>query len=137
MLIPWRIIQALYYFLESFTLLFTGRKFIKDGSNPAKAFNKSEQELLVEDNLVNAEKEYKNNLRHKDANAGIAPWSWELVKRTTSNEEKVIRHGVVDYCLLDDGSVILTNGKQVLLIDSFGKERKLADAALCTKVSAI
>lgn len=136
-LIPWRIIQAIYYFLESFTLLFTGRKFIKDGSNPAKTSNKSERELLVEDNLVNAEKEYKNNLRHKDANAGIAPWSWELVKHTPFNEEKVIRHGVVDYCLLDDGNVILNNGKHVLLVDTNGKESKLADAALCTKVSAI
>ena len=136
-LIPWRILQAIYYFLETFTLMFTGRKFIKDGSNPAKTRDKSKQQTFIEGNLINAENEYKNNMRHKDANAGYAPWSWELIKRSPNGADTVIRHGVIDYYLSENGEIVVTNGKHVLLIDENGKEHKIADASLCTKVSAI
>lgn len=135
-LIPWRILQAIYYFLESFTISFTGKKFIRDGSNPAKTRDKSKRQTLIEGNLINAENEYKNNLRHKDANAGYAPRSWELIRRSPDGSEKIIRRGVIDYCITCDEEIILTNGKYVLCIDKNGKESKIAETSLCTKVAA-
>lgn len=136
-LIPWRLLEAIYRFLEFFTLTYTGKKFIKDGSNPAKYRSKSDKEIFIEGNLINAENEYKNNLRHKDAFAGVAPRSWELFKRSPNGAERSIAKGVIDYCLTDDGDVIYTNGKHVLLLRKDGKLEKLADCSLCTKVDCI
>ena len=135
-LIPWRLLQAVYYFLESFTISFTGKKFIRDGSNPAKTRDRNKRQTMIEGNLINAENEYKNNLRHKDANAGYAPRSWELIRRSPDGSEKVVRRGVIDYCLARDEEIVLTNGKYVLCIDKDGKEHKITETSLCTKVAA-
>lgn len=133
-LIPWRILKAIFNFFEFFTIAFTGKGFSEKSNNPAKPRDKSQKELFIEDNFINAEEEYKKNLRHKDNFAGIAPWDWKLVKRSPSGEETVIKNGVIDYCLLRDGGVIYTNGKHVIKLAD-GKTEKIADAALCTKVA--
>ena len=91
---------------------------------------------MIEGNLINAENEYKNNLRHKDANAGYAPRSWELIKRSPDGSEKVVRRGVIDYCLARDEEIVLTNGKYVLCIDKDGKEHKITETSRCTNVAA-
>ena len=134
-LIPWRILEAVYRYLEYFTLIYTGKKFVKNSSNPAKPQDKTEKEILIEGNLINAENEYKNNLRHKDAFAGFAPRSWELIKRSSDGTESTLAKGVIDYCFTSDGELIYTNGKHVLLINRDGKTQKLADTSLCTKVA--
>lgn len=135
-LIPWKLFKALFNFIELFTTMFTGKGFSEKSNNPAKTRDKSPKEIFIEDNLINANEEYKNNLRHKDKFAGIAPWSWQLVKRDPSGNVTPIKNGVIDYCVSDSGDIVFTNGKHVILIDKDGNTRKIADANLCTKVSA-
>ena len=134
-LIPWRLLVAIYRFLETFTLVFTGRKFIKDGSSPVKTKDRDGGKLFIEGNLINAEEEYKRNLRHKDAYAGFAPHSWELVKRDKDGNETTVAKSVIDYCLGENGDVYYVNGKHVLKVSSDGKREKIADASLCTKIA--
>lgn len=134
-LIPWKLLKAIYYFAEMFTMMFTGKGFTEKSANPAKTMKKSQGMIVIDDNLINAEEEYKKNLRHKDNFAGVAPWSWQLVKRTKSGETTNLANGVIDYCLLSDGSVAYTNGKHLIVIGTDGKKSKIADADLCTKIS--
>ena len=134
-LLPWRLLKAIYNFFEFFTIAFTGKGFTEKSDNPAKSRDKSQKELFIEDNLVNADQEYKKNLRHKDNYAGIAPWDWKLVKRTPEGTVTTIKNGVIDYCVLPDGGVVYTNGKHVIKLSADGKSEKIADTALCTKVA--
>lgn len=134
-LIPWKLLKALYYFAELFTTMFTGKGFTEKSGNPAKTMKKSQGMILIDDNLINAEEEYKKNLRHKDNFAGVAPWSWQLVKRSKNGETTNIASGVIDYSLLSDGSVAYTNGKHIIVIDADGKKTKIADTDLCTRIS--
>ena len=90
----------------------------------------------MEGNLVNADREYKNNLRHKDAFAGIAPHAWVLKKKDAEGKETELCHGVIDYSVLSDGSVVYTNGKNVIVTDGKGKHEKIASATLCTCVAS-
>ena len=99
--------------------------------------DKSPREIVIEDNLINANEEYKKNLRHKDNFAGIAPWSWQLVKRDRNGNVTPVKNGVIDYQILSGGRIIYTNGKHIVLINADGKCEKLADATLCTKLSVI
>ena len=134
-LIPWKILKALYYFAELFTTMFTGKGFTEKSGNPAKTMKKSQGMIVIDDNLINADEEYKKNLRHKDNLAGVAPWSWQLVKRFAGGETTTLANGVIDYCLLSDGSVAYTNGKHIVIISSDGKKTKIADTDLCTRIS--
>jgi len=134
-LIPWKLLKAIFNFFELFTTVFTGKGFTEKSDNPAKTRDKSEKELVIEDNLINVEEEYKNNLRHKEAFAGIAPWGRKLVKRLPDGSFETIKNGVFDYCLTDEGSIVYTNGKYIVKITADGKCEKLADASLCTRIS--
>ena len=134
-LIPWKLLKAIYYFAEMFTMMFTGKGFTEKSANPARTMKKSQGMIIIDDNLINAEEEYRKNLRHKDNFAGVAPWSWQLVKRTKSGEVTVLKNGIIDYCVLSDGRIACTNGKHVLIVDENGKSEKIADADLCTKIS--
>ena len=135
-LIPWHLLVAIYRFLEAFTLIFTGRKFIKDGSDPVKTKDRNDGKILIEGNLINAEKEYKRNLRHKDAFAGYAPHSWELIKKAKDGTETVMAKGVINYCISPAGEIYFTNGKHVVKITADGKREKIADTSLCTEIDA-
>ena len=134
-LIPWRLLTALFYFFETFTIAFTGKGFNKNGSNPAKNRDKSDRDIFIEGNLVNAEKEYKNNLKRKEEFAGYAPASWKLIRLSEDGTRSVIANGVIDYALSSDGSVAVTNGKTVYLVLPDGKKTKIADASLCSRVA--
>ncbi|MBR6737600.1 MAG: hypothetical protein IKL82_04465 [Clostridia bacterium] len=136
LLIPVKLIMAIYYFLESFTRAFTGKNFTEKSANPAKTNNKSAQRIFVEGNEIYADKEYKNNLKHKDDFAGIIPRSYELVKISGENVE-VIKKGVIAYDVLSDGTLVVSNGKHILHIDSNGKTTKLANANLATQITSI
>ena len=137
LLIPWKLFKAIFYFFELFTTMFTGKGFSDKSNNPAKTMDKSPREIVIEDNLINANEEYKKNLRHKDNFAGVAPWSWQLVKRDRNGNVTPIKNGVIDYRILSDGRIVYTNGKHIVLINADGKCEKIADATLCTKLSVI
>lgn len=131
-LIPVKLIKAVYYFLETFTLAFTGETFTKKNPDSVKTRDKSPREIIIDGNKINAEKEYKANLRKKDEFAGIAPRSWELVK-LCGGVETVIARGVIDYAVTDEG-VVFTNGKNVVEVDASGKKTRVAQTSLCTKI---
>lgn len=137
LLIPWKLFKAIFYFFELFTTMFTGKGFSEKSNNPAKTMDKSPREIVIEDNLINANEEYKKNLRHKDNFAGVAPWSWQLVKRDRNGNVTPVKNGVIDYRILSGGRIVYTNGKHIVLINADGKCEKLADATLCTKLSVI
>lgn len=135
--IPYRIIEAIIMFIEMFVVMFTGKGLTKNtGRSDVKQQDKTKGEIFIEGNLINAEKEYENNLKHKDNFAGYAPHSWQLVKRDKNGTQTVLAHSVIDYAVLKDGSIVYTNGKHVLLLKD-GKTEKLATANMCTQVAVI
>ena len=137
LLIPFKLIYAIYRFLESFTMLFTGKTFTSksSGDNPAK--NKSEREIFFEGNLIEAEKNLKKNRKRREKFPGIAPDSWKLLRRTPDGSIQTMMNGVISFDVDADGNVLYTNGKNVLLIKKDGNMEKLADAALCKHVSSL
>ena len=137
LLIPYRLLEAFICFLETFTMMFTGKGFSKNSNRreSAKTSNKRPDEIFIEGNLINVEKEYKNNIRHKDNYAGYAPRTWQLIKQDINGNQTVLINGVIDYDLLPDGSILYTNGKHVLIKNLDGKVQKIADTTMCTQVS--
>ena len=101
-----------------------------------KKINKPQGEIFIEGNLINANKEYKNNLKHKDKFAGYAPRSWKLVRIDRNGNKTVLATSVIDYTISCDGSIVYTNGKHVLIIKD-GKTEKIADTSMCTQVAVL
>ncbi len=136
LLIPFRLIYAIYKFLEAFTRIFTGKGFTTktEGDNPGK--NKSERDIIIDGYKIQAKKNLNACEKRKEKYPGYAPNNWVLKKLTPSGEVSEITKGVISYSLTDNGEIVYTNGKSVILIDTDGKKQKLADATLALRICA-
>ena len=119
-LLPVRLVQALFGFLNVFSAKYSGKTLSRSDVK-----QKDERELMIDGNLINAERELKENARRGDENPGIIPRSWELHRLDKYGNDTLIKAGVAAYRLCDDGSILISNGSHILLIDEKGKEHKL------------
>jgi len=142
LLIPVRIVQGIVGFVSFFVKTFSGKSLVnesKRGGSMAKNFKKDEGRLFVLNNYIKVDKEMKKNSREKDY--GFIPCGWKLVQCKMDEDyqgwmERELVHGVADYCVLEDGNVVYTNGRHIFLLDFKKKERiKLVDVDCCLKVA--
>jgi len=111
---PFKILRALGGMLDLFTRRHTGESLKSSGINPAKLSQKSQEQIYIDGNLLEAEKTLKKNAAAGDKNPGYAPQSWELVVRTPNGEEKVVQKSVMSYCVTPNG-IAYSNGKYIIL----------------------
>jgi hypothetical protein len=121
LLMPFRLLAALFGFLSFFSMKYSGKTL---SENSAKAKQKSERELFIDGNLINAERELKAN--SKDENPGIIPRTHELHRIDRKGNDTVIKRGVLCYTIDGEGNVVCSNGRHILRIDSQGKETVIA-----------
>ena len=127
LLIPFRIVQAIANFINAFVTMFTGKSLASGGSNPAKGREFDSRKEYIKGNLINYETELKNNARKKDKDYGFIPSSWKLVEVESGS---VIKSGVADYDILEDGTFIVTNGRRIFAVKD-GKTQKLCNTEKC------
>lgn len=137
LLFPVRIIKAIGGFLNAFSVIFGGEP-LRDGRkrSDVKSKQKSEKELFFEGRLIEAEKNQRENASKGEENPGIFPLSRELIKISPDGEETVVRRGVQDYLLLENGELVISNGRSVIHIGKDG-ETVLAKAELAHSLCRI
>jgi len=122
LLLPVRLLKGLFGFLNFFTQRYAGESLKTNGGpNPSKAQQKSEKELFIEGNLLDAEKNMKANAARGEKCAGYAPSSWELVAKRADGALEVLRKGVLDFRMAADGRIVFSNGKYILCMDGADK----------------
>lgn len=149
LMIPVRIIQAIVGFVSLFVNMFSGKPLVSEGGrrsngySAAKNFKKDEKRLFVLNNLIRVDEEMKKN--RKEEYPSFIPRSWRLeyIEKDEQGEwrSRGYRIAVADYCLLETGEIIATNGKYVLEIknneDNTYSVRRLVDTDCCLKVMPI
>jgi len=113
---PFKILRALGGMLDLFTRRHTGESLKSSGANPAKVNQKSQEQIYIDGNLLEAEKTLKKNAAAGDKNPGYAPQDWELVMKTPDSEEKVLQKSVISYCVTPQGTTY-SNGKYIISND--------------------
>jgi hypothetical protein len=122
LLIPFKIIRAIFKWIELFTIMHTGEPLTSKGANPAKSKQMDSKDLIINGNIINAEKILKENLARGEKYAGIAPKEWELVRLDADGKQKSIKKGVLGFDINKNDEVIYSNGKYIIKISSDGKE---------------
>ena len=85
--------------------------------------------MFIDGNLINAERELKNNAKRGDKNPGIIPRSWELRRLATNGEDSLVRAGVTAFRVDEaTGDILFSNGSAVLKLDKNGKEERIVKA---------
>ncbi|MBR3875573.1 MAG: hypothetical protein IKJ25_02210 [Clostridia bacterium] len=123
LMLPVRLFQALFGFLNVFSAKYSGKTLSRSDVK-----QKSDDQLMIDGNLINAERELKENARRGDKNPGIIPRSWELRRLDKDGNDTLIRSGVAAYKICTDGSILISNGSHILRVDENGREEKLLAA---------
>lgn len=124
LLLPVRLIGALFGFLNVFSAKYSGKTLSRGDVK-----NRDEKEMIIDGNLINAEKELKANQRRGESNPGIIPKSWELRRRNEDGTDTLIKSGVAAYRVIEEtGDILISNGSAILRIGKDGKEEKILNA---------
>ncbi len=130
---PVKLFKAVFGWLNFFTQRYAGQSLKTSGANPAQTREKTPEEIFIEGNLVNVLKAEKENQKSGEAHPGAVPRDWQLVKRASGGGETVIKQGVLDFCLTEDGDIIYSNGNFIIKLSGSGAESMLAKAKLAVR----
>lgn len=122
LLIPFRLIQAIYEWLNMFTQSYTGKPLVKSGQPQVQA----KQDLLIWGNVINTEAEAEKNRRFGDEDSpALVPRSWQLICQRPDGEIQMIGDGVISYDVDTDGGVVYTNGSAIYATHPGGMPKRL------------
>ncbi len=121
-LFPFRLIKAIFGFLNVFSAKYSGKTL----SSSRGVKRRDAKEVFIEGNLINAEKELKRNKKYKGENLGFIPRSWELHRLMPNGVDTLIRCGVLSYRVYEEtGEILISNGSEIFLLDREGKTNKI------------
>ena len=127
-LFPFRLLYAIFQFLNFFSAMFTGRKLTSAGG--AKARDLDMKQMMIWGNLVRAQRPGKV----EDESADLVPKSWQLQRRSASGETRELASGVLAYDLSADGKIVYTNGNAVFLLHPDGRKEHVLSERMIEQV---
>ncbi len=133
-LFPVRLIKAIINYLNFFSMAFGGEALKNGGNSPERSKKKSDKQMFIEGNLVNAEKNMKAEESRGEKYPGIMPPDRLLLHVAADGSESIVRRGVLDYTLMSDGSLAVSNGGHIIFMDRNGDTKSAVKAAKAVSV---
>jgi len=126
-LFPFRLLIAVFHYLQFFAMRYTGKKLSSGG---AQSKELDLQQMMIWGNMVSAQNAQQPGEEAPD----LVPRSWELVRRTPDGQEEVLAKGVLAYDLVEDGSLVYSNGSAIFLRRPDGQRERLVVERLIERV---
>lgn len=110
-LMPLRIVYAIFGFVNFFTQAFTGKPLM----NAANGQKLAPKMLDAWGDRITPEMLKDRDLREADA-PSLVPRSWQLMRQLNQGEPEQLAEGVLSYDVAADGTVVYTNGSAIYAI---------------------
>ena len=125
LLIPFRLLFAIFQWLNFFTARYTGKPLMVGGRKQSPDFRR----MMIWGNLVDAEEAAKRSRFGDEDAPALVPRSWQLIRqRSGGYKPETIGEGVLSFDVGEDGTIIYTNGSAIYHLAPNGKtERILVD----------
>jgi hypothetical protein len=121
-LMPARLLMAIFEWLNFFTRRYTGKSLLA----VPQVQRVGAQQMLFLGRLVDVGVEIERNRRFGDADSpALVPRAWELVKQYPHREPEVIGHGVLAFDVGLDGQIVYSNGSAVYGVKPGGVAQRL------------
>jgi hypothetical protein len=127
-LFPFRLLYAIFQFLNFFSKAFTGHRLTSAGGPKQRDLNL--KQMMIWGNLVRSQPA----ANAESESADLVPKSWQLCRRTTEGGTKVLAGGVLAYDINSDGTVVYTNGNAVFLLHPDGRKEHVLNEAMIEQV---
>jgi hypothetical protein len=132
LLFPYRLLYAIFQFLNFFSARYTGRPLSQSG--PLLQKQADQRQMILWGNVVEAQKGIAGD--PKDG-PSLVPASWELCRKLPGHDIEVLAKSVLSFDLDCDGGVLYSNGSTIFHLTSNGEKTKLHKAAFIEKVVAL
>jgi hypothetical protein len=126
-LFPFRLLYAVVQYLNFFSAMYTGRKLTFGG---AKGRELDMKQMMVWGNLVRA----RQPRTVEEESANLVPKSWQLCRRSSSGEAKVLADSVLAYDIDDTGRLVFTNGNAIFLLEPGGRKEHILNESMIEQV---
>jgi hypothetical protein len=121
-LMPARLLMAIFEWLNFFTRRYTGKSLLA----LPQLHRVSKQQMLFLGRLVDVGAEIERNRKFGDADSpALVPRSWELVRQHLHQEPQVIGHGVLAFDVGWDSQIVYSNGSAIYGINPGGVAQRL------------
>lgn len=109
-LVPFRLVYAVFQYLNFFSAIYTGRKLTSAGGPKAREMDL--KQMMIWGNLIRSQRAASPD----DESADLVPKSWQLIRRSSAGAEKILASGVLAYDVNEQGQILFTNGNAVYLL---------------------
>lgn len=127
-LVPFRLLYAIFQYLNFFSAIYTGRKLTSAGGPKSREMDM--KQMMIWGNLIRAQRQ----TGPEDENADLVPKSWELFRRSPSGAEKSIAAGVLAYDVNDQGQILYTNGNAIYLLHPDDRKERILTERMIEQV---
>jgi hypothetical protein len=115
LLFPFRLLRAVFHYLNFFSLVYT-KKPLTTASGPLLKGDDLKN-IMLRGKMIDAEKALRRASRIQGV-PSLVPSSWELVRRSQNNNEKVVARNVAAFDISWDGTIAYSNGCGVFTLGS-------------------
>jgi hypothetical protein len=127
-LLPLRLLYAVFQYLSFFTARYTGRPLTTAGG--PKRQGADARQMQVWSNLAEAEE----SAGESGADRPAVPRSWQLMRRSPDGSTVTLAQAVLAYDVTDAGVVAYTTGASIYLLNPDGVRRKLLSSPAISQV---
>jgi hypothetical protein len=130
-LFPFRMARAVFQYFNIFSMMYTGKPLV---TNKGAAQRRIDPRLLfIHGNLAHAQLAQSSG----EDEPGLAPTSWELVRRRAGERPEVIATRVVTYDLAPGAGVRYSDGSAIHHLDTSGRSSRILKADQIEQVIAV
>jgi len=126
LLLPFRVLYAMFQFLNFFSMRYTGKKLNTPAGTPRRELDL--KQMMIWGNLVQSQK------AGEDEAMDLVPSSWQLARKTGAGPEEILARGVLAYDLAHDGSIVYSNGSAIFVRHPDGRKERLVTEAMIEQV---
>jgi hypothetical protein len=131
-LIPFRLLNAVFQWLNFFSQRYTGKPLIRAGTGQTV----DPQYLRVWGEWVTPETVRDRRFGEPDA-PSLVPRTWQLVRQAKQGTPEILAEGVLSFDLAADGTIVYTNGSAIYTISADGKRERLLVGNLIESVALV
>jgi hypothetical protein len=132
LLFPFRLVYAVFQFLNFFTVRYTGKPLSNSG--PAAQREMDIKRMMIWGNMIDAEKAAREG-KGEDA-PSLVPKNWELVKQNGDGDSEVLAKGVLAFDLCEGGALVYSNGSAIFRLEAGASPKRLLVGSLIEQVIA-
>jgi hypothetical protein len=132
LLIPFRLLYAIFQWLNFFSQMYTGKPLTAAGTKQTV----DPKQMKVWGDWLTPETMKDRRFGEPDA-PSLVPRSWELVRQADQGTPEVLAEGVLSYDLRSDGAIVYTNGSAIYAIYPDGTRERLLVGNLIESVTVI